>query len=126
MPTSAQFVETVRKIAAKNPDHVYRDHNRSCIYFYTDNDEGACIIGKAAEELGMTRNDFLGEKNHIPVMSSLHIFSDYEFGIKPSKEFWHNVRWLGYVQNSQDMGESWGFAVEDADSAERLPVNVNA
>lgn len=127
MPTSAQFVETVRKIAAKNPDHVYREHNRSCLYFYTDNDKGACIIGKAAEELGMTRDDFPGENNLMPVMSVRHIlFSDYEFGIDPSPEFWKNVCWLGKVQNRQDLGESWGFAVEDADAETNLPENVNA
>ncbi|QLF83385.1 hypothetical protein SEA_NICEHOUSE_171 [Rhodococcus phage NiceHouse] len=114
MPTSAQFVEAVRKIAKENKDYIYRDNASACVYFDWETETGSCIIGKASEELGLTKLDFPGQKNHKPISDNLGIFSDYS-PIQAGQDFWDNIRWLGNVQHEQDMGRSWGAAVIVAD-----------
>lgn len=111
MFTIHDVVAEVRSIASAHPDYTYRQDNEaegaSCSYVNNmDGTTGGCIVGRALQNLGMTREELIKYENkNAFVMLADIFFSD---GVKER-------HWVSGVQSDQDMGLTWGEAVENAD-----------
>jgi hypothetical protein len=121
MLTFAQLESKVREIIAADPDHVYRMPESSvqingclsvtCFYSTASHKDAieACVFGRALSALGVTDEQLLpmegvriGE-----VWRSDHIAGER---LTDKQAYWARV-----IQNQQDQGKPWGFALRHAD-----------
>lgn len=121
-----ELVSNVRRVALDHPDRVYSrdDESVGCTYVPDHANPDGCIIGAAAR---LTDHDFdhLDDlRPDIGVTEAVEIIAAEEFGYQPDDDT--NLRfdgdtslrvawWLSDVQEQQDQGMTWLYAVTHAD-----------
>lgn len=138
----SEVVAEVRRIAAEQPEKIYREEMRSvsedgsvgtCACSNVEQDDegnwqGSCLIGTALFNLGVTGQMF--EKAGaigFGLSTTIEKLVDHEFvtfttsGIEMTEtDAYDNftnqyVRWMSVAQMAQDNGRPWGEAVAEAD-----------
>lgn len=124
------MIQTVREIAAEQPDHVYEKPFDSAGCFYTNpgrEDGYGCIFGQAMRRLGYpipagTRDENRNYSNeYISCPITGGIASDSwgrVFGFEGEYSSWESDSrwiWMSRVQSAQDRGQTWADAVALAD-----------
>ncbi len=121
--TQKQLVAEVRKVAAANPTFVYtKGEDGGCNYRdKSEDNRGACIIGQALANLGVSNEDRTAWDNRDEAGIASLFYNrgddaDYpsDFPVTGDNDT-DEVEWLQDVQHSQDQGDSWGTAVYNAD-----------
>lgn len=119
---SIEFVKTVRKIAAENPDKVYKpiprdphDPTEGTMCVYVEPDEygslvGSCLLGRALVELGVPTIDL----RRLADFHELNLILD--LGLPPEV-----ANWATSAQRRQDQQYTWGDAIERANELHSLP-----
>ena len=107
--TVSDLISKVRELAAASPDCRYRSTNGSssgCCNNRGECTNGTvgCIIGQAAAALGYDWGDE-------PSREGVHLFVNRVFRHTPRPQTY----WLDLVQGQQDLGKTWGDAVQYAD-----------
>lgn len=117
--TTTELEAEVRKLAAEHPDNIYTKPNAQgagCFYGKGTCTDGSCgcIVGQALARLGVSVLE-LDVKliGYVPEVMSHLCISD------PKKR----QSWLFNVQRRQDLGKTWGEAVEWADNYTLLPIH---
>lgn len=124
MTTATQVIEEVRRLAEEQPDFVYSKQeganaNEDCSYFgcFIGNTTGqACIVGQALAKLSVDMSDLKREEDK---GFGMGIAEALVGGVVDIPYTEREAKWLGDVQNHQDLGESWAQAVVLADKALR-------
>ena len=118
----APMVREVRRLAAERPDFVYDDQperiGATRPYHHGADGEGngaGCIIGEAAKALGASRATLRRMDDGRTLREALSLALRRPIAASVTRGEQEAIWWLGSVQVSQDMGESWGSAVEKAD-----------
>ena len=111
--TTAQIITEIRRLAAEKPDFTYKkpfaddiERNWCANFTYGEkgNKVGSCIVGQALLNCGV--NLSAGEQYKsfgrlIHKVGWTHSFEEYD--------------WISSVQYRQDVGDTWGTAVAQAD-----------
>lgn len=103
-----EIVLEIRHLAEKSPDYVYEPpEGRPCLYMH-DTGPG-CIVGHALTNLGVTLRPQDEGLRATQLLRSL--------GIVPQNIYSDEANWIEWVQDAQDDGKPWLYAVERADDA---------
>lgn len=103
-----EMVSAVRALAAENPNKIYEQLLTNCLYWHEEAAVPGCIVGCAGVRQGISPED-------VKLWDSVGDVPMVFRGISHQK-----VDWLTEVQARQDMGNSWGRAVAEAD--EKYPL----
>lgn len=120
MITLSRLIDTIRQIAATEPDFVYNigsDPDSVCAYAPNRLNRCGCLVGEALRVLGVP-DRVLADLDALAAS-----FTPTQWGSIAAREaLAHLVEadalsspWVAYVQNVQDGGYSWGEAVAQAD-----------
>lgn len=109
------LVGAVRQLAAESPDYVYVNqkgveagNGASCFYVHTKDGElvGGCLIGQAAIRVGVPIADVAEWDDDDSAGADTVLPDSISDGVRD---------WATRVQKLQDVGNTWGFSVRDAD-----------
>lgn len=111
LPTSADIVREVRRLAAERPDYVYEGGDDAGCRYDRAGGESGCIIGEALAALGLVQGE-LEALGYETVRAALDILA--ECGLVGHLDE-SSVGFLEHVQRAQDKRLPWDAAVRVGD-----------
>lgn len=107
-------------IELRGQDYIYpariQDGGRNCRYWHPEDDGPGCIVGLVFYRLGATREQLLGCENQgaVAVIERL-VKDDWVFEDRESTD-----ALLGHIQEAQDNGATWGYAIRNGELILRM------
>lgn len=118
-----QLAYEITKIAKSRPDYRYTDEYEESLYFDPETKEPMCIVGLALSNFGFDLDDIVMQGTGLEPKQN-------EFGyccgqvLDDAYDNWSVVKWIGDVQESQDLGGTWQTAIIDADNKMKGLTNI--